>query len=353
MAENKIEYKNNLLVSSSPHMVTTLDTHKTMLYVLIAMVPAAIASVIFFGPGALARILFGGIFAFLAEFCYNKIMKKPDTTGDLSCLVTGVILAMNVPANFPIWMLAIGCGVAIVVVKCLYGGIGRNIANPAIVGRIVLLLSFTTQMTTWPTSNFKKAVDGMTSATPLGILAEGEGTLPPLQDLLLGNIGGALGETCAVAILIGAAFLIWKKIISPIIPCCFIATVFVFALLYYGFTGAPAGTNALYMAAYHVLAGGVCFGAVFCATDYVTSPIMKRGKVIYAIGCGFFTMVIRLFCSYPEGVSFAILFMNIMTPLIDRYVMREFYGIAAKEKKEKAAAKAEAAAAAKDGGAKA
>ena len=175
MPENKttpvekaaVKYKTGLLVSNSPHLVTKLDTRKTMLYVLIGLVPCAVAATIFFGPGALARILFGAIFAFLAEFCYDKIMKKPDSTGDLSCLVTGTILAMNVPADFPIWMLCIGCCVAIVIVKCLYGGIGRNIANPAIVGRIVLLLSWTSYMTTWPVTNFQKAtVDATTGRRP-------------------------------------------------------------------------------------------------------------------------------------------------------------------------------------------
>ena len=259
MPENKttpvekaaVKYKTGLLVSNSPHLVTKLDTRKTMLYVLIGLVPCAVAATIFFGPGALARILFGAVFAFLAEFCYDKIMKKPDSTGDLSCLVTGTILAMNVPADFPIWMLCIGCCVAIIIVKCLYGGIGRNIANPAIVGRIVLLLSWTSYMTTWPVTNFQKAtVDATTGATPLGLLSDGSlGTTPvSLGQMFMGNIGGALGETCTLAILIGGAFLIWKKIISPIIPCAFIGTVFLFALLYYGFAGAPAGYNAFTMA---------------------------------------------------------------------------------------------------------
>lgn len=337
------EAKTNLLVSNSPHIVTKLDTQKTMLYVLIGLVPCIVAATVFFGPGALSRVLFGGIFAFLSEWCYEKIMKKPDTTGDLSCLVTGVILALNVPANFPIWMLAIGCGVAIIIVKELYGGIGRNIANPAIVGRIVLLLSWTSQMTTWPTTRFQRAAtDAVTGATPLGLLADSAmDQAPSLGQMFLGNIGGAMGETCTLAILIGGIFLIWKKIISPIIPYTFIATVFVISLIYYAVTGGAGDYNAFQMAIFQILAGGVFFGAFFCATDYVTSPIMKRSRVIYGIGCGVVTMVIRLFCSYPEGVSFAILFMNIMAPLIDRYVERSFYGIAKKEKMAKAAAKAE------------
>lgn len=337
MPENNVTYYDNLSVSSSPHLVTTLDTRKTMLYVLIAMLPASICSVVFFGLHALILLVGCAGFSMFFEWGYNKLMKKPDTVGDLSCCVTGVILALNMPSNFPLWMAVIGCFVAIVIVKCLYGGLGRNIANPAIVGRIVLLLSFTSYMTTWPATNFMSA-DAVTGATPLGLLSAGTlESAPSLMDMFLGNIGGAMGETSALAILIGAAFLIWKKIISPIIPVCFIGTVFVFSLVFYAVNGGDA--NALHMAFFHVFAGGVCFGAVFCATDYVTSPIMDKGKVIYGIGCGFFTMVIRLFCNYPEGVSFAILFMNVLTPLIDRYVMREFYGIARKEKEAKKAAK--------------
>ena len=337
MAETRT-FKTNLQVSSSPHLVTTLDTRKTMFYVLLALVPAALASTIIFGFGALIRILCGMVFACACEWCYNKVMKKPDTTSDLSCLVTGAILAMNVPANFPIWMLAVGCIVAIVIVKCLYGGIGRNFANPAIVGRIVLLLSFTTEMTTWPVSKIGGAVDAVTGPTPLGLLADGElASAPGLGALFMGTVGGALGETCALAVILGGCFLIWKKIISPIIPCAFIGTVFVIALVYYAVVGGDH--NALYMALFHVFAGGVCYGAFFCATDYVTSPIMDRGKLIYGIGCGVFTMIIRLMCSYPEGVSFAILFMNIMTPLIDRYVERQYFGVAAAEKAAKKAAK--------------
>ncbi|MEE1039325.1 MAG: RnfABCDGE type electron transport complex subunit D, partial [Lachnospiraceae bacterium] len=184
--------------------------------------------------------------------------------------------------------------------------------------------------------NFQK-IDAVTSATPLGYLADGSlAYAPSLKDMFLGNIGGAMGETCALAILIGAIFLIAKKIISPIIPVCFVATVFIFALVYYAaIGGGPDGQSALYMAAFHIFAGGVMFGAVFCATDYVTSPIMPLGKVMFGIGCGLVTLIIRLFCSYPEGVSFAILFMNIMTPLLNNIAEDQFYGIS---KRKKAAA---------------
>ncbi len=340
------EFKSNLSVSSSPHLVTKLDTKKTMQYVVLALVPAIVMATVYFGFGALLRVVLGGVFCWASEYLYDKVMKKKDTTGDCSFAVTGVILALNLPANFPIWMEAIGCVVAIVIVKCLYGGLGKNIANPAIVGRIVLLLSFTSYMTSWPLTTFQKAaagVDAVTGATPLGELSDGAAVLPSLTDMLIGNIGGAMGETCTIAILLGGAFLIWKKIISPIIPLTYIGTVFVFSLIYYACVGGAGQYGALGMAVFEVLAGGVCFGAFFCATDYVTSPIMDRGKYIYAVGCGLFTMIIRLFASYPEGASFAILFMNVLTPLIDRFVIRQYYGVAKKEKEEKKAQKKTAA----------
>ncbi|MDY4050226.1 electron transport complex protein RnfD [Eubacterium pyruvativorans] len=309
-----------LSVSSAPHIVTKLDTAKTMQWVLIALAPAFIMSIVNFGVrSALLTIVCVAACAFF-EWGYEKIMHKDITVGDFSACVTGVILAFNMPSNFPFWMAIIGCFTAIVVAKQLFGGIGRNFANPAIVGRIVLLLSFTTQMTTWPVSKVHPAVDAATGATPMSFVNLGATpkNLPALSDMALGFTGGAMGEVSAVAILIGLIILIWKKIISPIIPCSMIATIFVIALIYYGVKGGDY--SALHMAMYHVLGGGAMFGAVFCATDYATSPNMKSAKLIYGIGCGAVTMVIRLMCSYPEGVSFAILFMNVATPLIDKYV---------------------------------
>lgn len=351
MAETKTAFHSNLLVSSSPHYVTKLDTRRTMQYVCIALLPPCVMAVFYFGLNALIRIILGPVFCFACEYVYDRLLKKKDTTKDCSCFVTGIILALNLPATLPIWQEFIGCLVAIVIVKCLYGGIGKNIANPAIVGRIVLFLSFSSNMSTWPLTRLQKAgVDSVTGATALGELADGADTLPSLLSLFIGNVGGAMGETCAIAILIGAAFLIWKKIISPIIPCVYVATVFIFALIYYAVVGGAGQYGPLGMAVFHVLAGGLLFGAVFCATDYVTSPIMNSGKVIYAIGLGICTMVIRLFGSYPEGVSFAILFMNILTPLIDRYTERQFYGIAKKEKEAKKAAKSGSSDDKKEGG---
>ncbi len=343
-------YYDNLAVSSSPHLVTSLDTQKTMLWVLIALVPSLIASVVYFGPRTILLTAVCMAASALFEYCYERFLNRPITVMDLSACVTGAILAMNLPANFPVWMAIIGCFVAIVIVKALFGGLGRNFANPAIVGRIVLLLSFTTEMTTWPLTVSQRTADAVTGATPLGLLADGAvASAPGLKDMFLGNIGGAMGETCTIALLIGLAILIWKKIISPIIPLTFIGTVFVFAFIYYAVVGGDY--SAIHMAVFHVLAGGVVFGATFCATDYVTSPIMKRAKIAYGIGCGLVTMIIRLFCSYPEGVSFAILFMNVLTPLLDMVAENQFYGIGAAEKAAKKAEK-EAAKAGKEGAAK-
>lgn len=329
--ENKMY--NNLSVSSAPHLVTGLDTRKTMAMVIIALVPSFLVSIYVFGIRVILLTLVCVAASVFFEWAYCKLMKRPQTVQDLSACVTGTILAFNLPSNFPYWMAIVGCFVAIVIVKMLYGGLGRNIANPAIVGRIVLLLSFTTQMTTWPVTNLA-TTDATTGATPLALLAEANGgaaALPSNMEMFLGFIGGSMGEVSAVALLIGGLFLIWKKIISPIIPVTFIATVFVFALVYYGVIGGDY--NAFNMAIFHVCAGGVMLGAFFCATDYVTSPIMPVGKIIFGIGCGVVTMVIRIWCAYPEGVSFAILFMNVLTPLIDNYVIKKTYGGAKKNEK--------------------
>ncbi|MEE0740992.1 MAG: RnfABCDGE type electron transport complex subunit D [Emergencia sp.] len=328
--DNK-NYYNNLAVSSAPHLVTSLDTRKTMAMVLLALVPSFAVSIFVFGPNVILLTLVCVIASVGFEWLYNKAMHKTQTVGDLSAAVTGVLIAFNVPSNFPYWMAVIGCFVAIVIVKQLYGGIGRNVVNPAITARIVLFISFATEMTTWPVPR-TSTIDAATSATPLGILGEGNpADLPSNADMFLGFIGGSMGEVSAIALLIGGIFLIWKKIISPIIPVCFIGTVFVIAFLYYSFAGGDLG--ALDMAIFHVCAGGVMLGAFFMATDYVTSPIMPLGKVIMGVGCGLITMVIRLWGAYPEGVSFSILLMNIMTPLIDQLCIKLTYGGAKKNEK--------------------
>ncbi len=328
--ENKTYYT-NLAVSSSPHLVTNLDTTKTMAMVLIALIPSFLVSIYVFGMRVILLTLVCVVASMGFEWLYNKLMHRRQTVGDLSSAVTGVLIAFNVPSSFPYWMAVIGCFVAIVIVKQLYGGIGRNVVNPAITARIVLFISFATEMTTWPTPSMS-TIDAATSATPLGILKEGSAAdLPTNMEMFLGFIGGSMGEVSAVALIIGGLFLIWKKIISPIIPACFIGTVFVFAFLYYSFVGGDLG--ALHMAVFHICAGGVMLGAFFMATDYVTSPIMPLGKVIMGVGCGILTMVIRIWGAYPEGVSFSILLMNILTPLIDKLCLKLTYGGAKKNEK--------------------
>lgn len=329
------KYYDNLIVSASPHLVTALDTQKTMLMVILALVPSLLVSTYVFGFRVLILTAVCIAASMFFEWAWNKLMKKQQTVGDLSAALTGTLIAFNVPApckeNYDIyWIAIVGCFVAIIVVKQLFGGVGKNIANPAITARIVLFISFATEMTTWPLPRMNQTADAITGPTPLGVLAEGNTVdLPSNMEMFLGYIGGSMGEVSAIALLIGGIFLVWKKIISPIIPCCFIGTVFVFSLIYYGATG---NGDALQMAIFHVLAGGVMLGAIFMATDYVTSPLLPAGKVVFGIGCGIITMLIRLFGQYPEGVSFSILIMNCLTPLIDTFFQKRMYGGAKNEK---------------------
>ena len=318
----------NLVVSSAPHLVTNMDTTKIMLMVLIGLAPSFLVSIYVFGMRVIALTAVCIAASMFFEWAWNKLMHKTQTVGDLSAAVTGTLIAFNVPSGLPYWIAIVGCFVAIIVVKQLYGGMGKNIVNPAITARIVLFISFATEMTTWPLP--RMAADATSTATPLGVLAEGGAELPSNMQMFLGFIGGSMGEVSAIALLIGGLFLIWKKIISPIIPCCFIGTVFVFALIYYGATGEG---EALQMAIFHVLAGGVMLGAFFMATDYVTSPLLPMGKVIFGIGCGLLTMIIRLWGQYPEGVSFSILIMNCLTPLIENFCQKRLYGGAKKNEK--------------------
>ena len=324
----------NLTVTEAPHIKTDMDTQKTMLMVLAALTPSFMMGVYIFGAdvAVLTGVCVGSAVFF--EWAYEKLMKKESTIYDFSAMVTGAILAFNLPAEFPLWMAVIGTFVAIVIVKQLYGGLGKNIANPAIVARIVLLLSFTKQMTTWPLNDFVKtaedSVDTVTGATPLGLLADGS-DLPGLARMFMGFISGSCGEVSAAAILIGGLFLIWKKVISPGIPLSILGTIFAFSVIYYG--PQMEFSDCMYMAFFHLLAGGAMFGAFFCATDYVTSPIMNSARICYGIGIGLITMIIRLFGSYPEGMSFAILFMNVMAPLLDRAAIKAFYGDGKKKDK--------------------
>ena len=305
------KFHDNLIVSSAPHIVTESDTTRLMGSVLLALAPAWIASIYIFGFRALLLSVVCVASSVLFEYCYNLITHKKQTVGDLSAALTGLLIAFNVPSNFPLWQAILGCLFAIVVVKQLVGGIGRNFSNPAITARIFLFISFSANMSTWPLTRLERTADAVTGATPLATYAETGGDfsqLPGLGTLLLGFHGGSTGEVCAIALLIGGIYLIARKVISPIIPCAFIGTVFVFGCI---------ATGSIYGGLFHVLAGGVMLGAFFMATDYVTSPKLPLGQLIFGIGCGIITMSIRLFGSYPEGVSFSILLMNICTPLLN------------------------------------
>lgn len=303
------KYHGNLAVSSAPHLVSPVSTTKIMGTVLIALIPAFVVGIYQFGYRAAMLTVVCIAACVLFEYLMNKILKKEQTVGDLSAVVTGVLIAFNLPAGLPYWMAIVGCFAAIVVIKQLFGGIGQNLVNPAVTARIFLFIAFATEMTTWPTAR-GTGIDAVTSPTPLGELAQGgaDAVTASNLDLFLGNVGGCIGEVSALALLIGGVFLMVTRVITPHIPLCFLGTVFVLGLIWGGLDGAV----------FHLCAGGVMLGAFFCATDYVTSPTLPLGKVIFGIGCGLFTMLIRLFASYPEGVSFAILLMNILTPYIDR-----------------------------------
>jgi electron transport complex protein RnfD len=275
--------------------------------VTIAMVPTAIAAIVLFGLSALWIILVCVGTAVLSEFLFNLITKKKQTIFDFSAVVTGLLLALNLSTNVPLWQCAVGSVFAIIVVKCLFGGIGKNIVNPAIAARVFMLLTFAAVAGGANPIN----AEIVTGATPLVSLNQGVGTegIPSLLTLLLGNHGGAIGETCAITLLLGYIYLVARKVIKWYVPFAFIATVFVCYLV---FTG-----NVVYSLS-HVLAGGLLLGAIFMATDYVTTPVNNLGRIVFCIGCGLITFYIRQFGAFPEGVSISILFMNLFTPIIER-----------------------------------
>lgn len=322
-----------LTVSASPHVRSAQTVSGIMLNVIIALIPALAASVWLFGLRVLLVCAVTVSVSVLSEYIARKVMKRHNTIGDLSAVVTGLILAFNLPVSIPLWMAAIGSVIAIVVAKQFFGGIGQNFVNPAIAGRIILMVSFPTAMTTWTAPFAYKSTQGtITTATPL---AAEESELPNLLKMFLGMRGGSLGETCAAALIIGGLYLIIRKIISPAIPLSFIGTVAVIMLI--------AGKGDLSFVAYQLLSGGLMLGAFFMATDYATSPINFKGRIIFGIGCGIITSMIRLFGSLPEGVSFAIILMNILVPHIENLTTPKPFGTAKEKKsksKEKEAAKA-------------
>ncbi|MGN0618133.1 MAG: RnfABCDGE type electron transport complex subunit D [Ruminiclostridium sp.] len=302
-----------LLIEPSPHIRSGATTQKIMLHVLIALLPAVVAGTIIFGLRALLLVVLCATFAVLSEYIFNLITKRPQSISDLSAVVTGVLLGLNLPPALPIYMAAIGSAVAIIVVKQFFGGIGQNFANPAITARIVLMLSFGGYMSTWAAPFWYKTgtIDAVTTATPLAM----DSGLPSYLDMFLGLRGGCIGETCIAALLLGGLYLIAVGVINPLVPVAFIGTVALCTFV--------SGGDVLM----EIMSGGLFLGAFFMATDYVTTPITTAGRVIFAIGCGLITVVIRNFANIPEGVSFSILIMNILTPLIDRYVKPRPFGV--------------------------
>ena len=313
-----------LIVSASPHLRSEETTTGLMANVIVALVPCVVASAIIFGLRALLVTAVSVVASVAFEWLYCKLLKKPNPVGDLSAVVTGIILALNVPVGMPIGELIVGDFVAIIVVKQLFGGIGMNFANPALVGRIFLFISFAGEMNTWVYPD--AAVDQLSSATPLKVA---DPSKLSLLDLFLGGHGGVLGETCALAIVLGLIYLVATKTISAAIPASYIGSMFIFYLI---------STRSLHGALVGVLSGGLLFGAVYMATDYVTSPFTLKGKLVYGVALGIVTFAIREWGSYAEGVSFALLFMNLWVPYINDLTRQTPYGYIKPAKPAKEAA---------------
>lgn len=325
-----------LKISTNPHIQTKKDTKVLMRDVVIALMPAMLAAIVFFGLDSLRVILTSVAACVMFEYMVCRYwFRTENSTSDYSAVITGLLLAYNLPSTMPCWMILIGAFVAIVVAKMCFGGLGCNIFNPALVGRVFLFISFPVQMTTWPKPYFGHlfSVDGQTGATTLRMIKSMDKTadasqqmyalsdLPSYLDMFLGNIGGCIGEISALALLIGLVYLLVRKVITWHIPVFYILTVMILVTVLYLITG-----NMKFLPWAHLLSGGLLLGAIFMATDYTTSPMTIKGQVVFAIGCGILTVVIRCFSAYPEGVSFAILIMNALVPLIDKYSIQRRYG---------------------------
>ena len=321
--------ENKLIVSSSPHVRTNKDTSYIMKQVVIALLPATLAALFLFRLSALNVIFFCVTGSVGAEFLCQKISKQESTIGDFSAVVTGLLLAFNVPASLPWWMCLLGAAFAIIVVKMVFGGIGNNFVNPALAARAFLLASFPVAMTLWTRTGVNWVssgnIDAYTTATPLSFLKAGSNGVSSLADsgisisnMLIGNIGGCIGETSAVLIILGGLYLMYKGIINYVIPTFYICTVAILMFILGGFN--------FTFVIYELLAGGLMLGAFFMLTDYTTSPMTKKGQIIYAVLAGLITTVIRLYGGYPEGVSYSILLVNIMTPLIAKYTKTKVFG---------------------------
>ena len=331
------DYKNlKLIASSSPHIRSNENTRSIMLDVIIAMLPALVWAIYNFGFKALISVAVSVVACLFWEWLYRKLLKKPQSIGDLSAVVTGMLLAFVCPPELPWWTLVIGAFFSIVVVKQLYGGIGCNFLNPALAGRAFLLASYATWMTSWAIPQIRP--DVTSAATPMAIMKEGtEEAFTTLMsnysigDMFLGKVGGSLGEVSALCLLVGGVYLLIRKVISWQIPVAYIGTVAILTLI-----AAPAGIDNVQYMLYNVFGGGLMLGAIFMATDYATSPVTKPGQLIFGLGCGLLTCFIRRFGSYPEGVCYSILIMNCTTWLLDKYIRPTIYGAVKKEKKEAA-----------------
>ena len=305
---------NKPVMAAGPHIHSTDSSRRIMLDVIIALLPASIAAVVLFGTGAVTMICVCVAAAVISEFLFNLIARREQSVGDLSAVVTGLLLALNLSTNVPLWQCALGSIFAIVLVKCAFGGMGHNFANPAITARVFLLMAFTS---TVAGGAAPVVTDAVSSATPLAQIGTEGAVLPTIGQMFLGLRGGAVGETCILALLIGFAYLLVRKVISWHTPVIFIGTVFVCFLV---------ATGSFSAALYEVLAGGLVLGAVFMATDYTTTPITAEGRMLFALGCGLITFVIRYFCALPEGVSYSILCMNILAPWLEKWTRRKPLG---------------------------
>lgn len=322
-----------LKISTAPHAQTSTDTRCLMRDVVIALIPAALAAVLFFGLNALIVIATSVAACVFFEYAACRWwFKTQNTTGDFSAVITGLLLAYNLPSSMPVGMIILGAFMAIVVAKLCYGGLGKNIFNPALVGRVFLFISFPVQMTQWPKPEFLKflEVDVQTAATTLGIIKHMDaqtsasvlsGKLPSYLDMFVGYTGGCIGEISALALLLGLCYMLWRRVITWHIPFYYISTVFMITGIMWQIT-----KEVRYDPLTHILSGGLMLGAIFMATDYTTSPMTVKGQVLFAVLCGILTVIIRLYSAYPEGVSFAILIMNAFVPLIDKYVHGRIYG---------------------------
>ena len=305
---------NKPVMAAGPHIHSTDSSRRIMLDVIIALLTASIAAVVLFGTKALTMICVCIAAAVISEFLFNLIARREQSVGDLSAVVTGLLLALNLSTNVPLWQCALGSIFAIVLVKCAFGGMGHNFANPAITARVFMLMAFTS---TVAGGAAPVVTDAVSSATPLAQIGTEGAVLPTIGQMFLGLRGGAVGETCILALLIGFAYLLVRKVISWHTPVIFIGTVFVCFLV---------ATGSFSAALYEVLAGGLVLGAVFMATDYTTTPITAEGRMLFALGCGLITFVIRYFCALPEGVSYSILCMNILAPWLEKWTRRKPLG---------------------------